>query len=66
MGPIYLLNKKGQRRAVHFHFTAWGMKNEPNINPPSWNWNYEIDNKVGIEMTRLFRNLCIFVLQSTS
>ncbi len=54
MGPIYLLNKKGQRRAVHFHFTAWGMKNEPNINPPSWNWNYEIDNKVGIEMTRLF------------
>lgn len=52
MGPIYLINKKGQRRAIHFHFTAWGMKNEPSVNPPGWNWNYEIDNKVGIEMTK--------------
>lgn len=53
MAPIYLINKEGERRrAVHFYFTAWGMKNEPGLNPLGWKWNYEIDNQLGIKMAQ--------------
>ncbi|MBW3058973.1 hypothetical protein D6D54_05095 [Spiroplasma poulsonii] len=46
MGPLYVINKQGERRVVNFQFNGWGMQNVPEINTPDFKWDYTVDDQV--------------------
>lgn len=50
LGPLFLTNDKGERRAVNFHFNGWGLQNSELAK--DLKWNYETDDEVSVKIAK--------------
>ena len=69
IGALYLVNEKGEHRAVSFEFNGWGMQNSLMLKAKNFKWDYNVDNKVAITMANtsgVDYYVCPLVLESGS
>ncbi|WP_348735292.1 agmatine deiminase [Spiroplasma endosymbiont of Ammophila pubescens] len=69
IGALYLINEKGERRAVSFEFNDLGIQNSLMLKAKHFNWDYNVDNNVAITMANtsgVDYYACSLVLESGS